>query len=103
MIPFSNVRFHVQRARGSRTTCDHVHQIRDIEPNSEGCEQCIAQGDGWVHLRMCMTCGLVGCCNSSKNKHASRHARDAGHAIARSIEPGESWMWCFVDGTMVEP
>jgi uncharacterized UBP type Zn finger protein len=100
---FSNMRFHVQRARSATSTCEHVDQIRDVEPNAEGCEQCLALGDGWVHLRMCMTCGLVGCCDSSKNKHASRHAREVGHPIARSQEPGEYWMWCFVDQALVEP
>jgi hypothetical protein len=83
--------------------CAHVDQIRDVEPTSEGCEQCIALGDTWVHLRACMICGQVGCCDSSKNRHASRHARDVAHPIARSLEPGEHWMYCFVDQQMVMP
>jgi uncharacterized UBP type Zn finger protein len=64
--------------------------------------QCIALGDTWVHLRMCMTCGQVGCCDSSKNKHAHKHANEVGHPIARSVEPEEDWMWCFVDETLME-
>jgi hypothetical protein len=94
----SNIKFGIQRLRGSSHRCDHTAQIRDVTPNSEGCEQCIALGDSWVHLRTCMTCGQVGCCDSSKNKHAD----EVGHPIARSKEPGEEWMWCYVDETLVE-
>jgi uncharacterized UBP type Zn finger protein len=76
--------------------------VEDVSPSStRGCEDCLALGDGWVHLRMCMTCGKVGCCDSSKNKHASAHARRDDHPIARSLEPGEVWMWCFIDEVMV--
>jgi uncharacterized UBP type Zn finger protein len=92
----------VRLARSAPTGCGHADQIKDVEPGSEGCEQCLAVGDRWVHLRACMTCGLVGCCDSSKNKHASRHAREMGHPIVRSLEPGETWMWCFVDSVFVE-
>jgi uncharacterized UBP type Zn finger protein len=100
---FSNISYHVQRARSVGTACSHVDMIRDVEAGSEGCEACLALGDAWVHLRMCMTCGRVGCCDSSKNKHASRHAREDGHPIARSLQPGEDWMWCFVDELLVTP
>ena len=70
----------------------------------EGCEECLKIGSSWVHLRMCMTCGKIGCCDSSPNRHASRHARDVGHPIVRSAEPGEEWSWCFIDevGFIVE-
>ncbi len=98
----SGVRFAVQRMWGGGRRCRHIHQQRDVIRSSEGCEQCSALGDRWVHLRMCMTCGQVGCCDSSKNKHAHKHADEAGHAIARSVEPGEDWMWCYVDETLVE-
>ncbi len=98
----SNVRFALQRRRGSSGACRHVDQIRSPSRRTQGCEKCIALGDTWVHLRMCMTCGEVGCCDSSKNRHAHRHADDAGHPIARSVEPGEDWMWCFVDEAMVD-
>jgi uncharacterized UBP type Zn finger protein len=99
---FDNLRFAVQRSRGRTTICAHVDAIRDgVVPTSDVCEPCVAADDTWVHLRSCMTCGAVGCCNSSKNKHASRHASEIDHPIARSIEPGEDWMWCFVDDVIV--
>ena len=100
-----NLRFAIQRRRGPGTKavrCGRLDQIRDVTRGSAGCEQCLALGDSWVHLRMCMTCGQVGCCDSSKNKHAHRHADEIGHPIARSVEPGEDWMWCFIDSTMVQ-
>jgi uncharacterized UBP type Zn finger protein len=83
--------------------CAHIDQIRDVTPTSRGCEQCLALGDTWVHLRMCMTCGTVGCCDSSKNTHAHRHAREQapGHQIIRSMQPGEDWLWCFTDQVAV--
>jgi hypothetical protein len=88
--------------RGNRP-CGHMDQIRDVVRGSDGCEQCLARGDGWVHLRMCMSCGQVGCCDSSKNTHARRHADEStpGHQIVRSVEPGEGWLWCFTDSTIV--
>ena len=78
-------------------TCEHFDQIRPVEPRSDGCEECLRSGDSWVHLRLCMTCGHVGCCDDSKNKHASAHFRHTHHPIVRSFEPGENWGWCFVD------
>lgn len=77
--------------------CTHIDQIRDVTPVADGCVECLAIGDRWVHLRLCMTCGHVGCCDSSKNKHASAHAKTTGHPIVRSFEPGEDWFWCYVD------
>ena len=79
--------------------CDHVDQIAITEPEGpvEGCTECLKIGSSWVHLRMCMICGLVGCCDSSPNRHASRHAAAAEHPVIRSLEPGEDWSWCFVD------
>jgi hypothetical protein len=81
------------------SVCSHLDQIAVIElPTSiRGCEECLKIGSGWVHLRMCMSCGKIGCCDSSPNRHASRHAGGVGHPIARSAEPGEDWSWCFVD------
>lgn len=61
------------------------------------CEDCVKTGDSWLHLRMCLTCGHVGCCDSSPNRHASAHFRHSRHPLMRSIEPGEAWIWCFVD------
>ena len=101
----TNIKFVLQRLRGSSRRCSHTDQILDVSPASEGCEQCIALGDTWVHLRTCMTCGQVGCCDSSKNKHASRHAHQLAptHQIVRSMEPGEDWLWCYTDQTLVQP
>jgi hypothetical protein len=81
------------------TACTHLDQIEVLELPQPvpGCAECLAAGSPWVHLRMCQTCGEIGCCDSSPNRHASRHARVAGHAIARSAEPGEGWSWCYVD------
>jgi uncharacterized UBP type Zn finger protein len=97
----SNAKWVLQRITGRSPTCSHVSAVRDVVRRSEGCEQCLAIGDAWVHLRMCLTCGQVGCCDSSKNRHAHRHADTVGHPIARSVEPGEDWAWCFIDETRV--
>ena len=83
--------------------CTHASFIQDVRPSADGCEDCLRIGSWWVHLRMCMTCGKVGCCDSSPNRHASKHARAAGHPIVRSQEPGEDWMWCFIDEVVLEP
>ncbi len=77
--------------------CTHVKEIKHVTPKTDGCEECLRTGDSWVHLRLCLSCGHVGCCDSSKNKHATKHFRAAHHPIMQSIEPGESWRWCFVD------
>ena len=77
--------------------CTHLDLIQAVTPGVEGCNECLALGDTWVNLRMCMVCGQVGCCDDSKNKHASRHFQTTGHPIMRSLVPGEDWMWCFVD------
>ena len=98
----SNLRWLVQRVTGRAATCPHLSLVRDVRPTTDGCAQCLAAGDPWVHLRSCMTCGQVGCCDSSKNRHARRHAETAGHPIARSAEAGEDWAWCFVDQTLVD-
>jgi uncharacterized UBP type Zn finger protein len=85
------------------TRCSHFHQVRDVAPRTDGCEECLAMGDTWVHLRLCLTCGHVGCCDSSKNKHATRHFHATQHPIMRSLEPGETWGWCYVDERMFDP
>jgi len=77
--------------------CTHLDQIREVKPNTDGCEECLQLGDTWVHLRLCMVCGHVGCCDDSKNKHATRHYHATQHPIMRSLEPGEDWYFCFVD------
>lgn len=83
------------------TPCEHVSEIQDVTPGTEGCEECLATGGRWVHLRMCLTCGHVGCCDSSPGKHATAHHQAASHPIMRSAEPGESWRWCYVDRSYV--
>ena len=78
-------------------TCVHLSQIEDVKPHTRGCEDCLAIGDTWVHLRLCLTCGHVGCCDSSKNKHATKHYQKTSHPVVRSLERGESWLWCYPD------
>lgn len=79
-------------------TCTHLDTIREVTPSSaDGCTQCLATGGEWVHLRLCLACGEVGCCDSSPNRHASRHAAEHGHPLIASFEPGEDWSWCYVD------
>jgi len=80
-----------------KTSCTHLDQVRDVQPRTQGCEECLKLGDPWVRLRMCLYCGHVGCCDSSKNRHANRHFHETGHALMRSAEPGEDWRWCYVD------
>ena len=82
--------------------CEHVDLITEVTPEStDRCPECVAAGDRWVHLRVCMSCGHVGCCDSSPNRHATRHAQEASHPIMKSIERGEDWMWCVVDRQFV--
>jgi CPA2 family monovalent cation:H+ antiporter-2 len=81
--------------------CTHLAQVRKVTPGTRGCEECLRTGDRWVHLRLCMTCGHVGCCDSSKNKHATKHFRATEHPIVRSLEPGDEWGWCYVDEVML--
>jgi uncharacterized UBP type Zn finger protein len=80
----------------------HVLMIRSVVPQTPGgCAECLRLGTAWVHLRLCLTCGHVGCCDSSPMRHARAHAHTVGHPIVQSFEPGESWRWCYVDETMV--
>jgi uncharacterized UBP type Zn finger protein len=79
------------------TACRHLDQIRGVSPSGTGCRECLEIGDTWVRLRLCLTCGHVGCCDSSKNRHATGHFRATGHPIIQSLEPGEGWRWCYVD------
>jgi len=82
--------------------CKHVNQIKITTTETHVCEECIKMGDTWVHLRLCLECGHVGCCDSSKNKHATKHFRATGHPIVKSLERGEDWMYCYVDDVMFE-
>jgi uncharacterized UBP type Zn finger protein len=85
----------------SKGRCSHTQGLGPVVPNADGCEECLKTGDSWVHLRVCMQCGHVGCCDSSKNKHATRHFHATGHPIIRSLERGEEWGWCYVDKAML--
>lgn len=78
-------------------TCTHIAESPDTPPRAAGCEECLAIGQRWVHLRTCLECGHVGCCDSSIGKHASKHFQTVSHPVMQSKEPGESWKWCFVD------
>jgi uncharacterized UBP type Zn finger protein len=79
--------------------CTHLDtiEIKELPESVDGCEDCLRTGSAWCHLRMCLTCGHVGCCDSSPNRHASAHALEQGHPIIRSVQPGEDWSWCYVD------
>jgi Zn-finger in ubiquitin-hydrolases and other protein len=83
--------------------CTHLDSIQVLELPEEiaGCEECLALGTHWVHLRMCMTCGHIGCCDNSPLKHATAHNRQSSHPIIRSAEPGEDWSWCYPDELMM--
>ena len=95
-------RGHAPRKGVAVESCKHLNQIKQVTPHTKGCEECLKMGDTWVHLRLCLECGHVGCCDSSKNKHATKHFHRTKHPIMKSIEPGESWMWCYIDELMFE-
>jgi uncharacterized UBP type Zn finger protein len=82
--------------------CTHLGEVRDIAPTANGCADCLAIGGRWVHLRICMSCGHVGCCDSSPNKHATAHFRGTAHPVIQSYEPGEDWWWCYTDQVAFE-
>jgi uncharacterized UBP type Zn finger protein len=84
------------------TQCRHLDFVRTDEPRSRGCEECLKMGDTWVHLRLCRACGHVGCCDDSKNRHATKHFHATHHPIITSIEPGEDWSWCYVDEVVLQ-
>jgi uncharacterized UBP type Zn finger protein len=85
--------------------CTHLQDARrrtGAKPSGPGCQECLETGDGWVHLRLCLTCGHVGCCDSSPNRHATHHFHRTGHPVIRSFEPGEAWSYCYLDDQLVE-
>jgi uncharacterized UBP type Zn finger protein len=86
----------------SATTCTHLDQAEDVKPSGDGCVECLETGARWVHLRLCMTCGHIGCCDSSPNKHATAHYHAEDHPLVTSFEPGEDWWWCYVDDIAFE-
>jgi uncharacterized UBP type Zn finger protein len=82
----------------AKPVCSHVAEhLKKVKPHTKGCEECLASGDTWVHLRMCLECGHVGCCDSSKNRHARAHFHAEGHPLIQSAEEGEDWRWCYID------
>jgi uncharacterized UBP type Zn finger protein len=84
--------------------CTHLDEVRDVRPRTpRGCEECLQTGDSWVHLRLCLVCGHVGCCDSSRNTHATKHFHASGHPVIRSFERGEDWGWCYVDALFMQP
>lgn len=86
------------------TNCSHLGAVRDVRPGTpNGCEECLATGGRWVHLRLCLTCGHVGCCDNSAGRHATKHHHATSHPLIRSFERGEDWGWCYVDQEFIEP
>jgi hypothetical protein len=87
----------------SDDSCQHLTEIVEVTPaKRHECEECVAIGSTWVHLRTCQRCGGTRCCDSSPNRHATRHAKTTGHPVAASAEPGERWLWCYVDELFAE-
>jgi Zn-finger in ubiquitin-hydrolases and other protein len=87
----------IESREGAVMECTHLDHIHKVKPSANGCEDCLKIGGTWVHLRMCMECGHAACCDSSPNKHATKHFHATKHPIMRSIEPGENWGWCYID------
>jgi uncharacterized UBP type Zn finger protein len=77
--------------------CEHATALKPVSPRTRGCEECLRLGMQWVHLRLCLTCGHVGCCDSSPGKHAAKHFKKTGDPVMASFEPGERWAWCYID------
>lgn len=91
-------------ARPTAPSCAHLAGLPDPEPEPstpDGCTECLANGTTWVHLRKCLTCGHIGCCDTGRWRHATAHHNETGHPIMRSFEPGERWRWCFEDESLV--
>jgi len=82
--------------------CEHVKDLHDVIPSGNGCEECLKTGDTWLHLRLCEICGFVGCCDQSKNKHATKHFHKTTHPVIKSFEPGEDWGYCYADDIYYE-
>jgi hypothetical protein len=78
-------------------SCRHHRLIQNVTPSTRGCEECLKAGDRWVHPRICRSCGHVGCCDDSPNRHATAHFRASGHPIIEAYDPPEGWGWCYVD------
>ena len=103
----ATVKYHVAgdaEGRPVARDCEHLSEIRDVTPSVEGaCEDCLREGTRWVHLRLCLECGHMGCCDQSPMRHATAHYHGSGHAIINSAEPGEEWAWCYPDELFLLP
>jgi uncharacterized UBP type Zn finger protein len=84
-------------------SCTHLDTIRPVTPTAEGCEECLRLGQPWVHLRLCLACGHMGCCDNSPGRHATKHFHATSHPLIQSAQPGEEWIWCYVDEVALEP
>lgn len=85
------------------TICTHLFEVHRVQPRTEGCEECLEAGEGWVELRLCLACGHVGCCNRSERTHALRHFLETGHSVVQSLEEGDEWAWCYRDEIFLVP
>jgi uncharacterized UBP type Zn finger protein len=84
-------------------SCTHLDTILPVTPSAEGCEECLRIGQPWVHLRLCLACGHMGCCDNSPGRHATKHFHTTSHPLIQSAQPGEDWIWCYVDEVALEP
>lgn len=82
--------------------CKHFDLIKEVSPQAEGCVDCLKTKDKWFRLRLCLICGYVGCCDNSKNKHATKHFKETNHPLIKSLEQNENWIWCFIDEELFE-
>jgi hypothetical protein len=94
--------FRLEDDRVAVRWCEHSDQVHDVTPSALGCEECLKTGSAWVHLRLCRTCGHVGCCDSSPNRHATAHFHATGHPIIEGYDPPEGWGWCYIDEAEVK-
>jgi uncharacterized UBP type Zn finger protein len=85
------------------SSCIHLNQIEPVTPRTQGCEECLKIGAAWVHLRLCLGCGHVGCCDSSPNRHATAHFHGTHHPVVQSFQPDEDWMYCYEDDIVMTP
>ncbi len=98
MLRWLNKKFARKEATVATSKCSHVAEhLKNVKPQTKGCEECMKQGVKWLHLRMCLECGHVGCCDSSAGRHARAHFNETGHPLIQSAEHGENWKWCYLD------
>lgn len=85
------------------SNCTHLKDLETVTPHAQGCEECLQSGSSWIHLRLCLSCGHVGCCDSSPNRHATAHFHATNHPVIQSFQPGENWMYCYEDDLVMTP